>query len=97
MKTVNNLLEGGLISKDVIDHIFDLLEKQLLDQNEITIDLRNVTFVSVYFLEKLEDFIGSSKLKNCDSKIKITNVPPAIYKVFQVSRIRSILNITECS
>ena len=45
-----SLLQGQIISKETIDLIFNDLENQLLDKVEIMIDLKNVTFISTYFL-----------------------------------------------
>ncbi len=89
-QSLSELLCGEIKSKEVIDVIFDELENQLLDKREITVNLKKVTFVSVYFLERLERFM--EKAKDLSVEIKIINISPEIYKVFQVSRLNTVLN-----
>ena len=89
-QSLSELLCGEIKSKEVIDVIFDELENQLLDKREIAVDLKKVAFVSVCFLERLERFI--EKAKDLSVEIKIINVNPEIYKVFQVSRVNIVLN-----
>ena len=84
-------LSGEIISKETIDLVFSNLENQLLDKKEISYDFQKITFISVYFLERLENLIN--KAKELSVKIQILNVQPAIYKVFQVARTKSILEI----
>lgn len=85
-----NLLEGEIDSKEKVDNIFNALESQLLDSNELNVDFEDVSFISVYFLERLENFTqGARKLA---VKIRLINVQPSIYKVFQVARSKSILD-----
>ena len=86
-----SILQGAMTSKETIDAIFNDLENQLLDKREITVDLKNVTFSSVYFLERLERFI--EKGKGLSIEIKIINTSPEIYKVFQVARLHTVLNL----
>lgn len=84
-----NLLEGEIDSKEKVDNIFNALESQLLDSNELNVDFEDVSFISVYFLERLENFTqGARKLA---VKIRLINVQPSIYKVFQVARVKNIL------
>ena len=85
----SNLLQGEIISNEVIDTIFNSLEEQLMDRNELLIDFQYVTFISVYFLERLEKFVN--KARELNVKIKIVNVQPSIYKVFQVARSKDII------
>lgn len=84
-----NLLEGEIDSKEKVDSIFNASESQLLDTNELIIDFEDVSFISVYFLERLENFIQRAKRFN--KKIHIVSVQPSIYKVFQVARVKDIL------
>ncbi len=86
----NDLLQGEIISNETINRIFNKLENQLLDQKEVIVDLKEVIFISVYFLERLEVFL--EKAKQLDAIIKIINVQPAIYKVFRVAKIKAILD-----
>ena len=89
-QNISDMLQGKIASKETIDVIFNDLENQLLDKREVAIDLQKVTFISVYFLEQLEDLIERSiKL---DVKVEIVNVNSDIYKVFQVGRVKNILN-----
>lgn len=84
-----NLLEGEINSSEKVDNIFNTLESQLLDNNELIVDFEDVSFISVYFLERLENFTqGARKLA---VKIRLINVQPSIYKVFQVARVKDIL------
>ena len=93
MKTqnINDVLKGEMITNDVIDLIFNDLEEQLLDKKEVTVDLKNVNFISVYFLERLERFI--EKGKSLGTEIKVINVSPDVYKVFQVARLKTVLSV----
>ena len=85
------LFSGEMISNKEIDNAFSYLEKQALDQVEIILDFSNLSFISVYFLESLESFI--KKIKELNLEIKIINVQPFLYKVFQVARIKNILEV----
>ena len=94
MRTKQNLSEllyGEVKSKETIDVIFNDLENQLLDKREIIVDLKNVSFISVYFLERLEKFV--EKGKSLSVEIKIINASPEIYKVFQVGRLKTVLSV----
>src|SRR3989338_3568642 len=93
MKTQNiyNLLQGEMTSKKTIDVIFNDFENQLLDRREIIIDLKKIVFVSVYFLERLEKLV--ERAKNLNVEIKIINVSPDVYKVFQVGRLKTVLDV----
>ena len=87
----DGLLKGEMISKETIDIIFNDLENQLLDKREVLVDLKNISFVSVYFLERLEGFVEKGKSLNVE--IKIINVISEIYKVFQVGRLKTVLGV----
>ena len=89
-QNVADLLQGKMTSKEILDIIFDDLENQLLDKREVTVNLEKVTFISVYFLERLERFV--EKAKKLSVEIKIVNVNPNVYKVFQVGRVKVVLN-----
>ena len=86
-----NQLQGEIISKEVIDNIFNSLENDLFDRKEITLDFSKASFISVYFLEGLENFVNRAKDLNVN--IMLTNVQPGIYKVFQVARSKDIVGI----
>lgn len=90
-KTITDLLQGEITSKDVINQIFDDLENQLMDKGEVIVDFQKVTFISVYFLERLENLV--KKAKSLNVQIKITGVNPDIYKVFQVARVSDVLGV----
>ena len=91
MHIKDDLLKSEMTSNETIDIIFNDFENQLLDKREIIIDLKNVTFISVYFVERLEQIV--KKAKKLNTEIKIINVPPEIYKVFQVGRLKAVLGV----
>ena len=94
MRTRENtadLLQGEMISKETTDIIFNDLENQLLDKGEITVDLKKIIFISVYFLERLERFV--EKAKSLNVEVKIISVSPDVYKVFQVGRVKTVLSV----
>ncbi len=93
MKTQNilDLLQGEITSKETIDLIFNDLENQLLDKREIAIDLKKINFISVHFLERLEKLV--EKAQSLNVEIKIINVNPGVYKVFQVGRLKTVLGV----
>ena len=88
---LQDLLQGEIISSEIIDNIFNSLENQLLDRNELLIDFQCVTFISVYFLERLGKLVN--KARELNVKIKIVNVQPSVYKVFQVARSKDIVRV----
>ena len=90
-QTLADLLQGEMTSKEAIDLIFSDLENQILDKREVTVDLKKVAFISVYFLERLEKII--EKAKKLSVEIKIINVNPNVYKVFQVGRVKVVLSV----
>ena len=90
-QNLSELLHGEVKSKEIIDIIFNDLENQLLDKTEVVVDLKEVSFISVYFLERLEKFVG--KANELSVKIEIKNVSPYIYKVFQVGRLKAVLSV----
>lgn len=94
MLTENNtiiILQDKLILKETVDVVFNNLENELLDKKKLIISMEKVVFISVYFLEKLEKIV--EKARSLNMEIKIINVNPEIYKVFQVGRLKNILNI----
>ena len=90
-QNLSALLDGEVKSKETIDIIFNDLENQLLDKREVAVDLKKVSFISVYFLERLEKFVD--KANELSVKIEIKNVSPEIYKVFQVGRLKTVLSV----
>ncbi|OGI18650.1 MAG: hypothetical protein A3B68_01340 [Candidatus Melainabacteria bacterium RIFCSPHIGHO2_02_FULL_34_12] len=88
---IDDMLSGEITSSEIVDSIFNSFDKQLLDRNEILLDFKKVTFVSVLFLERLESFV--KRAKDINVKVQITNVSPVIYKVFQVAKVKSILEV----
>ena len=90
-QNLSELLCGEIKSKETIDVIFHDLENQILDKREVAVDLKKVTFISVYFLERLEKII--EKAKKLSVEIKIVNVNPNVYKVFQVGRVNTVLKV----
>lgn len=91
MKTQNieNLLQGEITQKELVEEIFNTLGKQLLDKKEIVLNFEKVTFISVYFLERLEQFVFRARDLNVN--VQLCNVQPSIYKVFQVAKSKVIL------
>ncbi len=59
------------------------------DKADIALDFSDCTFISVDGLEWLEELLLRAGSKT--HSVTFINVPPAIYKVFKVSRIASIL------
>ena len=90
-KNTESLLAGELTSNEIVDRIFNEFENQLLDKKEMVLDFRKVTFISVYFLERLDSLV--EKARELMVNIQITNVPPNIYKVFQVGRLKNVLSL----
>ena len=90
-KQINELLVGEITSNNITDDIFNKLENDLLDRKEITLDFSKVIFISVYFLERLENFVN--RAKDLNVKIQILNTQPSIYKVFQVARSKTVLEV----
>ena len=90
-QAINKLLNGEITSNEVIDSVFDALENELLDKKEIMLEFKNVSFISTYFLERLEKLI--QRAKDLNVRVQIINVQPTICKVFQVARVREILSL----
>ena len=88
---LEELLQGEIISNSVIDFIFSSLEKGLLDRSETILNFMDVTFISVYFLERLEQFI--ERAKDLTVQVRLINLKPSIYKVFQVAKSKDILAV----
>jgi anti-anti-sigma regulatory factor len=84
-----DLLQGEIKSDKQVKDILDILDKDILDKKEVSIDFKNVRFISVYFLERFEQLINRAIDLGVD--IRILNVQPNIYKVFQVARLKKIL------
>ena len=80
-------------SKEIHDPLFNKLYNELLDKEEVVLDLQNISFISVHFLEQLEKLIN--KANELNRRLKIINVSPNIYKVFRIARNREILAATE--
>ena len=78
-------------SNETIDVIFNALENEILDRKELTLEFKNILFISTYFLERLEKLI--QRAKDLNVKVQIVNVQPAIYKVFQIARVKDILAV----
>lgn len=79
------------INNEIIDKIFNSLENELLDKKEVSLDFAKINFISVYYLERLEQFVD--RARDLGVSFKIINVLPSIYKVFQVAKVKSILEI----
>lgn len=89
IQNVESLLVGEMNSNEVTDLIFNSQEELLLRKEDISLNFKNITFVSVYFLERLENLV--ERALDLNVKVNITNIQPSVYKVFQVARIESIL------
>ena len=57
--------------------------------NDMLLDMRAATFISVEGLEWLEELLLRSQSKQ--RSVRFVNVPPPIYKVFKVAHIDSLL------
>lgn len=79
------------INNEIVDKIFNSLENELLDKKEVSLDFAKINFISVYYLERLEQFVD--RARDLGVSFKIINVLPSIYKVFQVAKVKSILEI----
>lgn len=90
-ENINEILIGEITSSEVVNKIFNSLESDLMDGKKVNIDMSNVTFIGVSFLERLEKFVDKAKELNVEIKIK--NVCPDIYKVFHVARDKNILSV----
>ena len=88
-----DLLQGEMTSKEVVNKLFDELDGELLDRNQqnIVLDFEKVIFISVYFLERLENLVH--KAKELNVRVQINNIQPSVYKVFQVARVKNILEV----
>jgi anti-anti-sigma regulatory factor len=91
MNGIQEQLKGELTSSEVIENIFNALENNLMDGKRADLDFKNVTFINVHFLERLEKLVQKAKELNIEVKIK--NVVPSIYKVFHVARDKDILSV----
>ena len=88
---INNESKDAIASNEIVDKIFNSLENELLDKKEITLDFTRVTFISVYYLGRLEQFVD--RARELGVSFQIINILPSIYKVFQVAKVRNILEI----
>ena len=88
---MNEQLKGEMASNEVIDNIFNTLENNLMDGKKADLDLKNVTFINVHFLERLEKLV--QKAKELNIEVKIRNVCPSIYKVFHVANDKDIISV----
>ena len=86
---LTDLFQGEIISTETINTIFNSLNKQLLDRKEITLNFAKITFISVYFLERLEQFI--CRARDLSVKVSIVDVIPSVFKVFQIAKSKLIL------
>ena len=91
VENVTEILTGDITSNEVVDKIFNSLNNDLMDGKKVCIDMSNVTFINVSFLENLEKFVDKAKELNIEVKIK--NVYPNIYKAFHVARDKNILSV----
>lgn len=88
---VNEAIHGDINLHNVVDSLFNELDKKLLDYKEIALDLSSIGFVSVYFLERIVQFV--TRAKDLNANIKIINLSPSIYKVFHVARVQPLLDV----
>jgi len=91
MNSIQEKLKGELTSNEVIESIFNALENNLMDGKKADLDFKNVIFINVHFLEKLEKLV--QKAKELNIEITIKNVTPSIYKVFHVARDKDIISV----
>ena len=89
MKMNKNMLSGEIKSDEAVGVIFSRLQERLMDEKELVIDMSEVSFISVSFLDRLEKLLLQANELSTD--VRITNVQPTVYKVFRVARIKSIL------
>ncbi len=57
--------------------------------HDLTLDFTDCTFISVDGLEWLEELL--LRADSTKSRVRFTNVPPTIYKVFKVAHIDSLM------
>jgi anti-anti-sigma regulatory factor len=57
--------------------------------NNVVLDLKATTFITVDGLEWLEELL--LRANSVQSDVRFTNVPPSVYKVFKVAHINSLL------
>lgn len=88
---ISNESISAITSNEIIDKAFHSLENELLDGKKITLDFTRVTFISVYYLERLEQFVD--RAKDLGVSFRIINILPSIYKVFQVAKVRNIIGV----
>ena len=88
---INEMIHEDINSHNVVDLLFNKLDDKLLDCKEFAIDFNGVNFVSVYFLERITQFV--TRAKDLNVNIKIINLSPSIYKVFQVAKVQSLIDV----
>ena len=91
MVNVNELVKDQMTSVDLIGQLFSQFEKELINNKDICLDFKDVNFISVPFLERLEKLV--LRAKDLDARIKIVNLTPSIYKVFQVAKVKDVLQV----
>ena len=85
MKEQKNFNLSGNIERPVeeVEHALATADQ------DIVLDMRAATFISVEGLEWLEELLLRSVSRQ--SAVRFVNVPPSIYKVFKVAHIDSLL------
>lgn len=89
LQNIEDIFQGEMLIHESIESKFDLLEKILLDRRELSLNFQQVSFISVYFLERLEKFLALALKANVQVTIK--NISPSIYKIFQVAKSSNLL------
>ncbi len=93
MFEVSEMMQEEMNTQESGESFFNLLDKKVLDRREIFLDFKKISFISVYLLERLTQFV--TRAKDLNVKVKIVNLSPTIYKVFQVARVKNILEVCE--
>lgn len=93
MFEINETIQEEMNSQDSGERLFNLLDKKILDRKEIFLDFNKTSFISVYFLERLAQFVN--RAKDLNVRVKIINLSPVIYKVFSVARVKNVLEVCE--
>ena len=75
----------GIVERAIVE-----VEKRLASgEVDVTLDFKEVTFVSVDGLEWLEELLLRSNSRQ--AKVTFINVSPTVYKVFKIAHIKSLL------
>ncbi len=93
MFEISEMMQEEMNAEESGEPLFNLLDKKLLDRKEIFLSFNKITFISVYCLERLAQFV--TRAKDLNVKVKIVNLSPAICKVFYVARVKNILEVCE--